>query len=160
MENKIKLFGKEEFKNLQMAAEESGRRRANVNFHETFEDSFQRLVIAMKSDSYVIPHKHSFPAKPESFLTLSGSIGLLIYNQSGDITDTVRLGPSELNQICDIPAGIYHFVVALTDTALFYEGKPGPYTPIDPRDIAPWAPAPNTSESEQLVEFAKGLFLN
>jgi cupin fold WbuC family metalloprotein len=41
----------------------------------------------------------------------------------------------------DLPAGIWHSVIALQSGSIFFETKPGPYLPLSDKDFAPWAPA-------------------
>ena len=40
----------------------------------------------------------------------------------------------------DVGPGIWHTVAILTDAAVCYEVKPGPYSAANDKDFAPWAP--------------------
>ena len=140
------------------AALSSERRRANVNLHTSFDDPLQRLVVAMCADSYVVPHRHSHPPKSELFVALAGVIGIISFNDNGDTASLVRLGPNESQQVCDIPAGVVHTVVSLTNEAVFLEAKIGPYTPMVDVDIPAWAPRPSSPECLEFVIKLRRLF--
>ncbi|MCU0718056.1 MAG: WbuC family cupin fold metalloprotein [Pirellula sp.] len=133
------------------SARSSERRRSNINLHTSFDDPFQRLVVAMCEDSYVVPHRHNHPPKSELFVVLEGAIGIVSFNEDGSTSSLVKLGPNESQQICDIPAGVVHTVVSLTKDAVFLEAKLGPYTPMVEVDIPSWAPVPGSIESSEFV---------
>jgi len=151
---KTKILGNREFDQLAMESMLNDRGRLNINLHDDLSDPFQRMVVAIQPDSYVIPHRHSNPAKPECFVALKGTIGLIIFDELGGIVNAIRLGPNEENQVCDLAAGIYHTAIALEANSVFLEAKPGPYSPISPDDVPAWAPA---SHSSKVREYQKTL---
>lgn len=122
------------------SARANPRRRAHRNLHSSYDEPSQRLLIAMEPDSYVRPHRHLADAKPEAFIALVGRLALLTFNDEGKVVSATRLGPGEDAVAVDLPEGIWHTVVALESGSVFYETKPGPYNPIQAKDMAPWAP--------------------
>jgi len=40
----------------------------------------------------------------------------------------------------DVAPGVWHTTTALTDTAICFEVKPGPYDAATDKEFAPWAP--------------------
>ena len=65
----------------------SARKRKNHNFHEHPSARIQRMLNAMEPDTYVRPHKHESPDKLEVFFCLKGSFAVVIFNETGEITD-------------------------------------------------------------------------
>lgn len=125
---------------LTAKAKLSDRLRAHHNIHESLEEACQRLFIAMEPDSYVVPHRHTNPAKPECFIGVRGRVLLFIFDDEGNVTEKLNIGPGQELFACDIPAHTWHTVISLETGTVFLEAKPGPYQPIDENDIAPWAP--------------------
>ncbi len=118
---------------------QSPRRRKNYNFHQ-LPDLAQRMLNALEPDSYVCPHRHTTPPKDEGFLVLQGKGAAIIFEDDGQIREIFRLDPSQGQWGLDIPAGLYHTLLALVPQTVFYEVKSGPYHPQTAKDFAPWAP--------------------
>lgn len=113
----------------------------NHNFHATMEENPHRFLNVMLRGTYVRPHRHLDPPKTEGFLILDGEAGIVCFDNSGSITQSVRLGPGCDAIGADLEAGLWHTIVALSDRAICYEVKPGPYTKANDKDFAVWAPA-------------------
>jgi cupin fold WbuC family metalloprotein len=128
-------------------ARQSSRRRKNHNFHADYAEPCQRLIIAMEPDSYVQPHRHLTPLKPETFVVLRGAMLLFIFDDNGVINESFLLRPGGDMLGADIPAGVWHSILALESGSVFFETKPGPYHQIDDKDWAPWAPAEGSPDS-------------
>lgn len=65
---KIKIADLKFLQKLSKEANVSPRKRKNYNFHETPEDSIQRMLNALHPDTYIRPHKHENPDKREVFV--------------------------------------------------------------------------------------------
>ena len=65
-----------------------------------------------------------------------------MFDDSGAITACHRLGENGQFGV-DVAPGLWHSIVALSDAAVCYEVKPGPYEPIADKDFAPFAPREN-----------------
>jgi cupin fold WbuC family metalloprotein len=86
---------------------------------------------------------------------LRGSIGIVFFDDLGVVQETVRLGPDDELQVCDIPPGTWHTAIALEANSVFMEVKPGPFSPIDPIDFAAWAP---TSGEDDIAAFLDTMY--
>ncbi len=140
--------------NTSARAKASPRRRMNHNFHLQYTDTMQRMLNAMEPLSYIQPHKHEDPDKREVFFALRGRIVVIEFDEQGNITGHILLDPLRGNYGAEIPERTYHTIIALDPDSVAYEVKDGPYTPIDDKNFANWAPR----EGEAAVmEYLTGL---
>ena len=138
----------------------SPRRRMNYNFHKDLSDTFQRLLNAMEPLSYIQPHKHEQPDKREVFFALRGRIVVIEFDESGNIADHILLDPLTGKFGAEIPERTYHTIVALDPDTVAYEMKDGPYSPIDDKNFASWAPKegdPGTRKYLEEILFRVGI---
>jgi cupin fold WbuC family metalloprotein len=126
------------FRKLIERAGQSPRLRTNHNFHASMEENPHRFLNVMLRGTYVTPHRHLNPPKAESFLVLEGEAVFFTFDDAGGIASKHILGRDTIG--IDIDPGIWHTLAVLTDTAVCYEVKPGPYTAANDKDFAPWAP--------------------
>lgn len=132
---------------LSLEAIASPRRRKNRNFHENNEAQAHRLLNAIEPNSYVRPHKHNDPNKGETIICLSGKLGLIVFDSTGNVEQQLTLEAGGKTVGVDIPYGIFHTVLALKNGTVFFEAKAGPFVPIKAEEQAPWAPV----EGDDLV---------
>ncbi len=97
-----------------------------------------RFLNVMLRGTYVTPHRHLDPPKAESFLVLEGEIAFFVFDDRGAVTARYILGRETVG--IDIDPGIWHSLAVLTPEAVCYEVKPGPYSAVNDKDFAPWAP--------------------
>ncbi|EGW23665.1 WbuC family cupin fold metalloprotein [Methylobacter tundripaludum] len=128
-------------KKLSMEAIASPRRRKNHNFHENCEAQTHRLLNAIEPNSYVMPHKHNDPNKGETIICLSGKLGLIVFDSTGNVEQKLTLEADSETVGVDIPYGTFHTVFALKNGTVFFEAKAGPFVPLKAEEQAPWAPA-------------------
>jgi cupin fold WbuC family metalloprotein len=126
------------FERLIERARQSPRRRTNYNFHHSMDENPHRFLNVMLRGTYVTPHRHTDPPKSESFLALRGEIAFFLFDDAGHVTHTEILGRATIG--IDIPPGVWHSLAVLSPEAVCYEVKPGPYSPANDKDFAPWAP--------------------
>ena len=138
--SKARLYGESDFSLLCEQSLVNDRLRQHHNIHSDYSDPCQRLFIAMQPRSFVVPHRHTSPAKTETFIVLRGCIGLVFFDDKGQIESSELLGPNCKTQICDISPGIWHTAIALERDSIFMEVKRGPYSPVEAIDIALWSP--------------------
>ncbi len=119
---------------------ETGRLRKNYNFHESYNENIQRMLNALEPGTYLPPHRHSNPHKDEYFLVLMGEILLIEFTEEGTIRDYFLMNPLKGNFGGEVKAGIWHTLISLAPGSVIYEFKEGPFIPISPENIAPWAP--------------------
>lgn len=129
------------FDQVSSAAKRNPRLRQNYNIHQDYTDPCQRLLNALEPGTYVRPHRHLTPPKPECFIALRGRLAAVLFADEGEIEQVVEFCPAGQVLGLDIPAGCWHSIIALEPGSLFFECKPGPYEPLSDKDWALWAPA-------------------
>lgn len=136
----------------------STRRRKNRNFHAGNEAPCHRLLNAIEPDSYIPPHRHQDPAKDESIIILRGTLGIVFFDERGQVTQTALLEPGGPAVGVDIPHGCYHSVLCLTPGTVFFEAKAGPYAQLQPEEQASWAPGEGKPGVPEYMESLRKLF--
>lgn len=136
-------------------AKASPRFRINYNFHEQLDDPINRLLNAMEPETYIRPHRHLNPPKEEIFFILRGKVMLFVFDDKGNITDKLLMGPEEGVYGAELPAGTWHSLLVLETNTVLYEVKPGPFVPLSEEDMAAWSP--EQDETEKIGEYMKYL---
>lgn len=148
------IVSKSTLSDLSKKAKLSKRKRQNLNFHQHFGDSIQRLLNAIEPDTYITPHKHETPDKREVFILLEGEMALLIFDDHGNIIDSIYLNKNNI-QLVEIPPRTWHSLVSLKEGTVYYEIKDGPYNVVTDKNFAPWAPSEDESDSINYLKFLK-----
>lgn len=139
----------------------SPRLRMNYNFHADPNDPVNRLLNAMETGSYFPPHRHCNPDKDEIVLLLRGKVAILIFDDTGQVTEKVILEPQQGCYGAEIPAGVWHGLLVLASGSVVYEIKHGPYAPISAENVAPWAPdAADTQATEAYMKRLQQIIRN
>lgn len=125
---------------VSLEAKLSPRRRKNRNFHDSDADLAHRLLNAIEPGSYVVPHRHLDPSKDETMIVLRGKLGVLFFDDAGQLTQSAVLAADGTRYGVTIPHGVYHTVFACQPGTVFFEAKAGPYLPLGAAERAPWAP--------------------
>lgn len=125
-------------------AGDSPRRRSHHNMHELPEDPVQRLFVAAKRDSYFRAHRH--PGKWEFSVVLRGLFDVLTFDGEGRLTQRIAVGPEAGIAAFELPPDTWHAWVPMSDDAVFFEVKRGPYDPQTAAEPAPWAPPEGAPE--------------
>lgn len=122
------------------ASRRSPRGRIIQPIHRTQDDALHRMLNVVQPHSYVQPHRHLAPPKPESFVVLAGAIRFVAFDDAGGITEciTARAGGDVFG--IDVEAGVFHTFYALEADTVIFEVKPGPYVATSDKDFAAWAP--------------------
>jgi|SRR3989339_968507 len=134
------LLTQEMTQDLSRQACQHPRLRANRNFHQSTGEAVHRFLNAMEPGTYVRPHRHVTPLKPEVFLCLTGQGLALTFDHQGRVQGRERLNPAQGRFGVEFPPGCWHTILPLVAGTVFYEVKPGPYDPATDKDFAPWAP--------------------
>lgn len=137
----ITLIDNALFAGLSESASQAPRWRAHRNFHPDDAYPAHRLLIAIEPDSYVPPHRHLSPAKDETLLVLRGSLGVVFFDEWGNVERSAVLRAGGEVVGVDIPHGVFHSVLALEPGTIIFEAKAGPYVPVAPEERGAWAPA-------------------
>ena len=110
------------------------------------------MLNAIEPDTYITPHKHEAPDKREVFILLEGEMALLIFDNNGNIIDSIYLNKNNI-QLVEIPPRTWHSLVSLKEGTVYYEIKDGPYNVLNDKNFAPWAPSEDNSESINYLNF-------
>lgn len=147
----MKIINQSKLDQLSREAAQSGRRRKNLNMHEDFADPCQRLLNAMEPGTYVRPHRHVDPPRPECFLAVRGRMLLVVFDDLGRVDQLVPFGAGCDAVIIELTGGLWHTLVAMEPGSIFFETKPGPYHAGTDKDFAPWAPAEGAPEADDYL---------
>jgi cupin fold WbuC family metalloprotein len=147
----MKIITHEVLDRLSLEASGSERLRKNLNLHDDYADPCQRLFIAMEPGTYVRPHRHTDPPKPECFMAVRGKMALLVFDDDGQVKQVIPFGDGCDTLAIDLPAGQWHSIIVLDKGSIFFETKPGPYMAMSDKDFAPWAPAEGSPDVDKYV---------
>ena len=136
------------------------RLREIHRFHATDDAALQRMVNALTPGTYVRPHRHRNPPKDESFVLLTGSMGLVVFRDDGGFLreDCVVLSRERGVLAVDVRAGCWHAILALEPATTVFEVKPGPYTATDDKDFAPFSPADSDPQATAYLRCVEDRF--
>jgi cupin fold WbuC family metalloprotein len=147
---------------LSQQAEQAIRQRQHKNIHQHYNDPCQRLFNAIGIDSYIRPHRHSIDPKEECLIAVRGRMALLVFDDIGQVEQVIRFG-AQTNEVqqaigvgVNLPAGIWHTVIAEVPGSILFEVKPGPFKPEQAKEYAAWAPEEDAPEAvEYLIELKR-----
>lgn len=111
----------------------TARLRMNHNLHASLDDKVQRLLNAMEPGTILPVHRHK--DTDETYIILRGKLDVKVYNERKELTDTIRLDPTEGKYGIHIPANSWHNVEVLEKGTVIFEVKEGPYLPLEADDI-------------------------
>lgn len=143
------------------SARSAPRGRKNFNFHPRDDYPGHRMLNAIEPGSYIAPHRHLDPAKDETMLVLRGALGLVTFDDAGQVTLTKKVGGSgTANDLVgiDIPHATWHTVFALEPGTVFFEAKSGPYLALSADERASWAPTENAPDAPDYLAGLRRLF--
>lgn len=132
-------------------ARASDRRRAILRFHD-HEEAVQRMVNAVEPESYVRPHRHRAPDKTETFLALAGRACLCRWSDDGELEEALAFSADGPVRGVEIPAGVWHSLVALVPGTVLFEVIEGPFTEADHKRFASWAPEEGSEAAARFQE--------
>jgi len=137
MESSPRIFDAAFCADLASRAASTPRRRLNANLHAVNDYPCHRLFNAVQPDSWIRPHRHLDPAKDETVVVVKGRFGFAVFDDAGTPVLARVLTPG---MAIDIPHGTWHACCALEPDSVFFETKAGPYLPLSPEELAPFAP--------------------
>ncbi len=128
------------------AARRSPRLRIILPLHRRQDAPVQRMLNFMQPGTYIRPHIHRGSGASESICLISGRLVYLIWNADGSIRSRFTAEAGTPTCVVDMEPDVWHsFLVTAPDTCIF-ECKKGPYSAMDDKDFAPWAPAEGSPE--------------
>jgi cupin fold WbuC family metalloprotein len=126
----------------------------NHNFHSGPEDNPHRFLNVLLEGTYIRPHRHLDPPKSETFLVLEGHVAVLVFSDHGDVSERYEVGDQLQPRVwgIDLSPGLWHTILALSDRAVCFEVKPGPWQPASDKEFAAWAPQEGAPEADAYLE--------
>lgn len=86
-------------------------------------------------------------------------MALVTFDQQGVVTEVIPFGtdrnPEVLAVGVEVPANVWHTVIALEPGCILLEVKSGPFNPSQSKDLAPWAPNENEPNAKQYLEILR-----
>ena len=129
----MKVINNQLLNTISKQASENPRLRMNHNLHAALDDKVQRLLNALEQGTVFPIHRHR--DTDETYIILRGKLDVKVYNERKELTDTIRLDPTEGKYGIHIPANSWHNVEVLESGTVIFEVKEGPYLPLDDSDI-------------------------
>ncbi len=113
--------------------------RLRICAHKSGDDRLHEMLMAFSNSTYVRPSLHV--DKEESLYFLDGFGTYVFFDQQGNQTDAVPLGPlgSGRSFYCRVPANTYHSLIVESDSILVKETTSGPFRRSD-TVFASWSP--------------------
>ena len=143
--SRIKKYSGDTLKELVVSAKDSNRLRTNLNIHESADASVQRLFLVFEPGTYIRPHRHPQAHKWELLVILEGELELLIFNDSGEVVEKIKMS-STTNRAVELPPNTWHSYISKQSGTLALEIKEGVYLPTPEEDFLPTSPAEQTDE--------------
>ena len=136
------------------------RKRLNHNLHQS-SDLVQRFLNVLQPGTYVRPHRHVRETRGagfECFLVLQGSVGLLLFNEQGELLERERLDAGGPLRGIELADNQFHSLVALQANTVMFELKQGPYQPSADKNFLDMYPAEGTAQAVQQEKRWRDLF--
>ena len=73
-------------------------------------------------------------------VVVRGAFSVLHFDDAGRVLARADLHAGDGDCAVEIPAHAWHSVVSLAPGTILFEIKPGPYSPIEDKEFAAWAP--------------------
>jgi cupin fold WbuC family metalloprotein len=141
-------------------ARSTPRLRRHHNLHAEA-DGVQRFLNVLQPGSYVRPHRHRREQAGtgfECFLVLQGRIGLLVFDDNGEVIQQECLAADGPLRGLELAEDQFHTLVALSPDAVIFELKQGPYHPATDKEFHSRFPLEDSAEAIPLEEGWRRLF--
>lgn len=101
------------------------------------------MIVLIRSGEYYRPHKHL--SKMDTMLIIEGELAVFTFDNDGGIIDYCRLMPG-LSIIYKTAMNVYHAAYPISNTAIYFESREGPFTEAGDSVFAPWSPQPEDTK--------------
>jgi cupin fold WbuC family metalloprotein len=143
---------------LKEAAAKSPRQRARLCAHRDTGDLLHDMIIVMKQNSYVRPHRHA--SRAESLLVLEGEAEAVFFDGFGQLAKLLPMVPFSGRGVFfyRIDSGVYHTLLVRSPWLVFAEATTGPFS-YETTEPAPWSPAESSGAAvaEYLAKLDEGV---
>lgn len=151
--------GRAEIEWLKDQAKLNSRKRIRLCAHRDVDDKLHEMLIVHTNETYVAPHKHL--TKNESFHVVEGCADVVIFDDSGNVVEVIRMGDYSSDRIFyyRISERCYHTLLIRSKFLVFHETANGPFKRAD-TVLAPWAPDDGDSAAQnQFMERISKLWI-
>ncbi len=123
----IASIGAEEVEFLRREAAGSPKGRVRINIHPDNADLLHEMIIAIRPDSYIRPHKH--PGKSEAFHVVYGEVDIVVFKDDGSILEIVPLAASGAGKAFyyRMSKPYFHTLLIRSDILVVHEITNGPF---------------------------------
>lgn len=118
---------------LSLQAKNCERLRMPLDLRTSANDQSQRMLNAMEPGTELPIHRH--PNTCETVIMLRGSVKELIYDDKGDLVESIILKAGAEPNAMSIPAGVWHGLECLEPGTILFEAKDGAFEPRKEEDI-------------------------
>ncbi len=159
----MKVFSFDDLDRLIKGAEKSERLRTHFNVHESYQDATQKIFIALKSDSYIRPHRHTLDPKEECLIAIRGLMSLVLFSDWGEVRSITLFGSEKYTEKMSVASGVqvsandWHTVISLSEDSILFEVKDGPYDVNFSKEFSNWSPAEDCNSSINYLKKIKEL---
>jgi cupin fold WbuC family metalloprotein len=157
----MKIFDLAYFDELIAAAKSNPRRRQHLNVHQSYEEKCQRLFNAIEPDSYIRPHRHATDPRDELLIAVCGDVAFVTFDDQGCVTDVLHMSSATQGHRgalgVEVPASVWHTVIALGGGCVLLEVKSGPFDPSHAKESAVWAPKEGSKAAQSYFNGLKEL---
>ncbi|MEB3307200.1 MAG: WbuC family cupin fold metalloprotein [Cyanobacteriota bacterium] len=137
------------FDRVAAEAGRSPRLRRHHSFHDQAE-RVQRFLNVLQPGTYVRPHchrRHNPSTGFECLVVLQGALGLLVFDDHGQVLETWRLEAGGPTRGVELGGGMHHTLVALSPDTVILEVKQGPYRAASDKDFLEGFPEEGTPQA-------------
>ena len=132
---------------VKQSAAKNARGRARICAHRGPADTLHEMLIAIRSDSYIRPHRHH--QKVESFHLVDGSVDVVVLNDDGSIADVVELS-TQGNFYYRLDSPRYHTLLIHSPVLVIHEITNGPFDAVQ-SDWGSFSPAEGSAEASAYI---------
>jgi len=121
-------------------ARRTTRGRARICAHGDPGDALHEMLIVLDRSTYIRPHRHH--GRPESFHVVSGEADIVLFDDDGEISGVMEMGPFGSGRAFyyRMNEPRFHMVLVRSEQFVVHETTTGPFDPSG-TEQAPWAPS-------------------
>lgn len=127
--SEIVRFGREEVEFLKRQCLQNPRGKARICLHESADELFQEMLIALRPETLNSPHKH-LRGGGKSYKIVEGSMNVVIYDNQLREVKRILLSSDDVTALqcyARVPEHVWHTVKVISDPCVFLEAKTGPF---------------------------------
>lgn len=133
---------------IEQSASNTDNYKYRYCMHDSPDNKLQEMFIVRKKGDYCRPDRHA--CIPETHIIMQGEEAVVLFDEDGQIINIILLREGKGVLAYRINAPIYHMTVTLSDWAIDYEVKPGPFT-RETNEFPDWAPT--YEEHDEISKF-------